>query len=662
MVFDELVVHNFGVYQGRQVIPLTPPSSEQPIVLFGGVNGAGKTTLLDALHLALYGKRAHLSNRDKQPYHDFLRQCIHRHTPPREGAAVELEFRHHSEGREVKVRVLRSWSEAGAGLREHLEVLVDDKYDPFVTECWDERVEDFIPLGISPLFFFDGEKIENLAKGVQSSELIESAIRSLLGLDLVDQLGSDLVVLMRRKRAELKSTEEQEAIRGLQAEVERVTAELDRADLLKGALQNEVDGAERALSAAKQEFQRVGGELWERREVLAARLKELEQSVTQADEALRELAAGSAPLLLVRDLLTRVAKSAEREGEIQDAKVLHRALVIRDKRVVDWLANRKVGRDLPASLEAFLADDREHQKQMASQPTVLDLSPEGHSTLVTLLGSGLESTAKRLSIAVGNEARIRRQLRSIESQLAAVPDQDVVAVAAEALRASTDRWNLARARLEAQGEARLHLEKNLETAKARLAKALGEMLEQDIKQQDALRIVTNLERVRGTLVRFRQEVLRKHIHRIEFLVFDSFRHLMRKNTLVASLSIDPSDFRLILQTRSGHEVPPDRLSAGERQLLAVSLLWGLARASGRPLPTVIDTPLGRLDEAHRRHVVERYLPQASHQVIVFSTDKEIDRPFLDILLPSIGHAYKLEHDDGLQATRVVPGYFWTEVA
>jgi DNA sulfur modification protein DndD len=41
-----------------------------------------------------------------------------------------------------------------------------------------------------------------------------------------------------------------------------------------------------------------------------------------------------------------------------------------------------------------------------------------------------------------------------------------------------------------------------------------------------------------------------------------------------------------------------------------------------PLPAVIDTPMARLDSAHRQNLVERYFPHASHQVIVLSTDSE----------------------------------------
>ena len=107
---------------------------------------------------------------------------------------------------------------------------------------------------------------------------------------------------------------------------------------------------------------------------------------------------------------------------------------------------------------------------------------------------------------------------------------------------------------------------------------------------------------------------------------------------------------------------PDRLSAGERQLLGVSLLWGLGKASGRPLPTAIDTPLGRLDTAHRMNLVERYFPFASHQMLLFSTDEEISGDYLERLRPWIGRSYTLSYDDESECTQVVRGYFGAKEA
>ena len=84
---------------------------------------------------------------------------------------------------------------------------------------------------------------------------------------------------------------------------------------------------------------------------------------------------------------------------------------------------------------------------------------------------------------------------------------------------------------------------------------------------------------------------------------------------------------------------------------------GWPRRPDRPLPTAIDTPLGRLDSGHRGHLVERYFPFASHQVLLLSTDEEIAGDYLERLSPWIGRIYALEFDDAAGATRISEGYF-----
>jgi DNA sulfur modification protein DndD len=135
---------------------------------------------------------------------------------------------------------------------------------------------------------------------------------------------------------------------------------------------------------------------------------------------------------------------------------------------------------------------------------------------------------------------------------------------------------------------------------------------------------------------------------------------LRKLTLVERILIDPATFAITLFDATGHGVAKQRLSEGEKQIFAIAVLWGLARASVRPLPAVIDTPMARLDAAHRRHLIERYFPNASHQVVIFSTDTEVDRQAYLALQPHIARAYHLRYDEGARRTVGEEGYFWKE--
>src|SRR5262249_53459267 len=147
----------------------------------------------------------------------------------------------------------------------------DAAFDRVLTEAWSELVEEIIPVGISHLFLFDGEKIEGFADLENSAELLSRAVHSLLGLDIVDRLASDLLVLERRKRAALKNDLERSQLDDAQAEVERL--EQLRAELFaqRGSAKNAVERRQNDLRRIDHRFRSEGGEIYEQGEQLESR-------------------------------------------------------------------------------------------------------------------------------------------------------------------------------------------------------------------------------------------------------------------------------------------------------------------------------------------------------------------------------------------------------
>ncbi|MEZ5952184.1 MAG: hypothetical protein R3C12_23940 [Planctomycetaceae bacterium] len=148
------------------------------------------------------------------------------------------------------------------------------------------------------------------------------------------------------------------------------------------------------------------------------------------------------------------------------------------------------------------------------------------------------------------------------------------------------------------------------------------------------------------------------IERLSVLVTESFAFLIRKHSLVDRVQIHPETFGIELYDDRGNVVPKGRLSEGEKQIFAIALLWGLAKASPRQLPAIIDTPMARLDSEHRGFLVDRYFPNASHQVVILSTDTEIERGYFESLRPRLARSYHLRYDEDERATSVEDGYFW----
>ena len=153
--------------------------------------------------------------------------------------------------------------------------------------------------------------------------------------------------------------------------------------------------------------------------------------------------------------------------------------------------------------------------------------------------------------------------------------------------------------------------------------------------------------------------LRKNkIHLLQEKTFEMYRLLSSRSGLIKDLSIDDRTYEITIRDRNGHEMKKSGLSAGEKEIFAVSLLWGLAQTSQLNLPIIIDTPLSRLDSVHRDNIVNNYFPHAADQVIILSTDTEIDNNYFKTLEPHLSGAGKLEFSLLNELTTYQEGYFW----
>ena len=275
-------------------------------MLFGGVNGAGKTTILDAIQLVLYGGRARCSKRANLPYEEFLAQSIHQGKEPATGAEILLLFHTVVEEQDAYFEVRRSWHVREGKVKEILSVFKDGVYDAWYSDNWAQQVEELVPLEISQLFFFDAEKIRTLTEDETSSQALGAAIKSLLGLDIVERLIADAAVIQARQAKEGATAGHREKVEVLETAGRGDRARLRRVDEERTSLENHCARADAAAKTAEMKFIASGGRYWELRQVREGRKKELETRVGEVEGQLLQLAAGELPLALVPELLKRV--------------------------------------------------------------------------------------------------------------------------------------------------------------------------------------------------------------------------------------------------------------------------------------------------------------------------------------------------------------------
>ncbi len=660
MIFIELVLENFGAYAGKHTINLRPEldNNPRPIILFGGMNGGGKTTLMDAIRLALYGQRANCSTRGNLGYSDFLIQSINNQTSPVDNTKIELTFEHIIEGRSKELKIVRTWSRNLKDGKDTLGILEDEWPDTALANTWDEYIENILPLGISNLFLFDGEQVKELAEQDIPPLSVRSSIQSLLGLELAEKLSIDLDILVSRKRKELATASQlanleeiESKLKDLQIEKERVRKDLE-------SLDKKLKSANKKYTSATNKFRLEGGKIAADRSNLEAKIKDLESATEEQRQSMRLAAADILPLNLIEPLLKEAEIQGQNELKKEAAILTRNVIASRDARLLNYLPALSLTKEQIDLIKGFLAkEDRDLNKDIdRDDDSWLGLNAEELKYLENILDNLLPIQIKQSEEYIKNLQKLEDDIDNAQRELAVAAPPEAYEKLDKALQNAQQDLLDAKSNYETSQRKYNEIEKQIDRTKKDLESYSSQAIDLDSKQH----IINSVGKVKKTLQLFKEKLTLKKLNKLETEVKECFRYLLHKSDLVQQVAIETETFRISLYDPQGNLVPKHRLSAGEKQLLAISFLWGLARVSGRNLPIAIDTPLGRLDSSHRNNLVERYFPSASHQVILLSTDTEIGKKEVNLLRDSnaIASAYLLKYDNVQRQTTIENGYFW----
>lgn len=655
MILGTLKLNNFSAYAGEQSIDLAPPQSDRPIILIGGLNGAGKTSLLTAVCLTLFGKRAIQFTETGSNYSGLLRDLIHDKAKPQ--CSVELTFYTYTLGERDTYRVRRSWTLTSNGkVEEELTAWKNDAADEVLASTWDDFIDSFLPASIAHLFFFDGEKVADMANADGARTLLRTGVQSLLGIDLLSRLQDDLADLISRKVKPREVHEEADRLAHLEADIAELLRQQADLDAERITLEAHLEQQRATLEKIETRFRSTGAHLFLERRIIEQEKIGAQQDLSEINDALVELAAGALPLAQAPALLKEVKLQVQKEQAAQDARTVLKILESRDARLLALLT--EINANTRSRVKTFLATDRSERSATAGANIYLNMTKNA-CELLKNLESLLEVEKGEAKALIIRRAEAETRLDDAKRRLAMVPAEetvaDVITEREEQLRV-IQKSEDALASLQRKYE---HCEQALTFRRVERERKLRHIAKDQSEDTIEARVVRYAQKARDRVTEFSGKMLQHSLAHLEALILESIQILFRKTNLICGVSIDNDTFTLLLRDDLGQPLPLDRFSAGERQLVIIAILWGLGRASGRPLPLIVDTPLGRLDSTHRVKLLENYFPTASHQVILLTTDTEINSEDLAQLNPYLGGSYLLSYDNKAKRSRIQPGYFWS---
>ena len=643
MIIRKLTMYNFGVYQGENSFKF---NGDKPIVLVGGMNGRGKTTFLEAILLSLYGQNSNAFKESKyKSYNQYLRSYVNNKSFS-QSTYLEMEFVMNESNNNTYI-VRREWDALSKITRETITVYENGKYSDFLTNNWPMFIENILPSALSSFYFFDGEKIAELAVD-NTSEQMKNSIRSMLGITVLDVLKNDLKRILSKNNKKIVSQDN--SIDALRTEKEKMLCQLEKIIDKKEKYQIKFEEAEKKLEDYHRKYELKGGDVLEQKKLLMQKRAELQAEIQHNNEELIACAASSLPLYLIKNLIVQIKLQAEDEHNdmvmqeaienleilLEEFAVEHRDAYENSKRFMEYVRNNTIEN---------------------SVDKLFEISDHSLFQINSLLEHELESDLDKTKECLKNKKILNKNLDEIDSYLSLDINEKELSELYKRIKVQEDKIVLIKVKLNEYIQAETELQAHLTTKTNILNKAIEDYLKNVEVNDDRERISKYTNMAIQLADSFEIELQRRKTDLLGKTITDCYKQLANKKNLIDQIVMDPETLNIYYLDENNNEVNKDSLSAGEKQLVVISILWALGICSTKKLPVIIDTPLSRLDSSHRTAVIKTYFPNASEQTIILSTDTEIDHNYYDMIKEYVDDEFTLDYNEETKSTTIKKGYF-----
>ena len=661
MRFKRLAIEGYKSFRYLTEILFPTSQNNKCIFLIGGMNGAGKTSFMEAINLCLYGAKSNL-----------IYNAINRQEKAEGNFSVAFELTLETDdGADIIVK--RSWT-AGAtanpkpkDLEERLIVIRDGQRVSFQTkQMWQDFIRALIPPGITPFFFFDGEKIQEIAADEHSEVRLQSSLEAALGIEFIKRLTDDLLYIKNQERQGFVDISDAD-LEFKQSELKKERSKLERRKKEHAEAQEDLDAFRQQYDETKKRFQAAFHTEPEARETIRENEKKRIQVSTrlgQVDNEIKTLCEKTLPLAVAGKLFGGLKRRIEAErGSIQQDAIRDNAAtltqtLLRAVEEPEPLYPIPLNVEQRAELEQRILKLLRQGMGLNQARAVLNLSERDAARILHRIEEIESSDIFRLTSLLDErrnlDAEIQRLDRALQPSASSASERELFEQLQAEMESCSTQIGRKSEQLRALNEDILSLEKRLRDLEAEISR----LYERHHVSREKADFIAECDAIANLLDQFTVRLRESKVHLLQEKTFEMYRQLSSRSSLIKDLLIDPKTYEVSLHDRHGYAIRKSGLSAGEKEIFAISLLWGLAQTSQLRLPIVIDTPLSRLDSSHRSHIVHDYFPNAGEQVVILSTDTEVDAPYYAQLRPYLAGAGMLAFDQRQELTTFQPGYFW----